>query len=594
MVVDRTTRNTAMKKKSAGTVGETEKNHRRMNSACCGLLWRDLVLFRRAMSPVGRGRVVLGDRPSHGVLMAVLDFAWLPCVLPAGQVAGTPGSPNTPPASGFARKTLLGSRFELPITTIRLDDEDCVTLRVSPRDEDGGNSCHLLASNNPLEGKGRFGSRTVRKRRLRASGCLDRHKISSSVIRMSDYCLIGSAGNVDEFVDIESVSPSAVSGKKMRGSVGCYRSRPKPCAVREQVPDMRIRGCTPVERPTPDGDHQKKRKPSHEPIVISDFDDDVQEIVPVRLAAAGDRLKSPAVKSSEKRKRQAAALKGKNQGPDTHEPRYASTDPAARVKEVTTLFDNLRRRYLQEEETQKKSSEKGASLERPEHRAYKTLKEKNYRVNDISNGLEPRKVRVLGGEDDEPPERFEYIVEIKYPEGIRLKSAKTCPCAKECWDRRNALEMFHDLWTMCMTMGMRKMILIVKNGRSMPGNTEAWPDSSITAVGGIYLRSVYSMSIMTCSFPTSCFLPWRKSHHTRSSVMIMVFAGFCDDVHIVTAPKEETSSPASALMSDCITSEGSLTQPCCFLKQVEEATLNFLNLVVSQPPSVSFSGIGGG
>ncbi|KAL2635753.1 hypothetical protein R1flu_007232 [Riccia fluitans] len=692
---------------------------------------------------------------------------------------------HLPPVGGFVRKTLLGSRLELTITT--MDDEDCVTHRVSPRDEDGGNSWPrtiLLKRREGLE----VGQ---------ASGCLDRHKISSSVIRMSDYCLTGAAGNVDEFVDIELVSPSAVSGKKMRGSVGCYRSRPKvsatkspsitkpheetpvddpskwaivvykppppptlsfmkpapqtarkkvpkPCAVREQVPGMRIRGCTPVKRPTPDGDHQKKRKLSHEHIVISDSDDDVQEIVPVRLASAGDRLKSPAVKSpekrkrqaaglkgknlgldthepryastdpaapvrlasagdrlkspalkssekrkkqaaalkgknqgpdthepryastdpaapvrlasagdrlkspavksSEKRKKQAAALKGKNQGPDTHEPRYASTDPAARVKEVTTLFDSLRRRYLQEEETQKKSSEKGANLGRPDLRAYNTLKEKNYRVNgvdailgevpgvqcgdhfyyrlelylislhrptqagidfisaskstyrdgkgeivsvavsvmasgeyeddrdegdvliytgqggnnshkavkgkgadqelvrgnlalknscdlglpvrvvrkndvkrsghpspsgkiyyydglydvkeyfqevgasgnkvwkfklirregqgerlsevvtfkgvtrlplllkhrrekvlceDISNGLEPRKVRVVGGEDDEPPERFEYIVEIKYPEGIRLKPAKTCPCAKECWDRCPCLKWNH-------------------------------------------------------------------------------------------------------------------------------------------------------
>ncbi|KAL3684038.1 hypothetical protein R1sor_002060 [Riccia sorocarpa] len=501
---------------------------------------------------------------------------------------------------------------------------------------------------------------------------------------MSNF-VVGSAGNVDEFVDIESVSAS-VPEKKMRGSLGHYRSRPKisatksplsrkhqdvetagddptkwaivvykpppallfslpksptapprkklpkPCAVREEVPGMRIRGCTPVKRPAPDGVQPKKRKLGDEPIVLSDSDSDVQEIRPQRRVFAGDRLKSPTVKSVEKRKRVASPGGGTH---EAYKPEYASTDPRARVREVVTNFDNLRRRYQQEEE-RNKSLDKGVSLGRADLRAYNTLKDKNYRVNgvdsimgevpgvecgdhfyyrlelylislhrqtqagidfipqsksnyrdangevvsvavsviasggyeddrdegdvliytgqggnnsykgvkgkgsdqelvrgnlalknscdlglpvrvirgnevkksghpspsgkiyyydglydvkdcfqevgasgnkvwkyklvrkegqgellsdivtfkgisrlpqllkrrgervlceDISNGLEPKKVRVVGGEEDEMPERFQYIVKIRYPKNIRLEPATSCSCTRECWDR---------------------------------------------------------------------------------------------------------------------------------------------------------------
>ncbi|KAL3684841.1 hypothetical protein R1sor_002863 [Riccia sorocarpa] len=72
------------------------------------------------------------------------------------------------------------------------------------------------------------------------------------------WTYFGYAESTDVFVDIESDEPSRKDGKKL----------PKPCAVKEHVSGMRIRGCTSVNESTSRGvDKSKRQKLSHEPDV---------------------------------------------------------------------------------------------------------------------------------------------------------------------------------------------------------------------------------------------------------------------------------------------------------------------------------------
>ncbi|KAG6550655.1 hypothetical protein Mapa_007752 [Marchantia paleacea] len=64
-------------------------------------------------------------------------------------------------------------------------------------------------------------------------------------------------------------------------------------------------------------------------------------------------------------------------------------------------------------------------------------------MEDISLGLESLKVRVVGGEGVELPEKFQYVVKMKYPVGVKLEPAKVCSCRSLCWDKCPCLKWNH-------------------------------------------------------------------------------------------------------------------------------------------------------
>ncbi|BBN04580.1 protein MpSUVHa [Marchantia polymorpha subsp. ruderalis] len=196
-------------------------------------------------------------------------------------------------------------------------------------------------------------------------------------------------------------TPKAVQEGKAR------KRLPKPYAVRDAIPGMRIRGCRAAPVPErPAAALEKLQKRTDPVTVLSDSESErdeaearrtlakkVQaELSVVRVAASAGRFggagpgrfEASTSKSAEKKKQVMKRSQSNNTQDEQH--KYSSTDPRTRVKEVLEKFDNLRRHFLREEEHHGKSVEKGTS-KRADLRASSILMDKGYRVNGMESIL---------------------------------------------------------------------------------------------------------------------------------------------------------------------------------------------------------------